>query len=163
MSAHPASPAKQNPKKYVPAERRLSRSDDPETALGLQLRSLVERLEVDALLVCDLDGAAIASAWSESAGEVEAIALAEFAAATVKERFGAHAVTTTRGFVHVDLVDARGRTFVLAAFAKTSIPAPVAVARAVAGAARILQGGLAIGAETALPLRARGWGDWEIG
>lgn len=157
MAAHPASRANQKPKKFIPSERRRTRSEDPETALGLQLQSVVERLDVDVLLVGDLDGAAIASAGDEA----EVIDLAQFAAAAVKERFGAHALTTTRGFVHIDLVEARGRTFVLAAFAKTSVPAPIGVARAVAGAARILRGGLSIGSESALLLVERGWGDWE--
>lgn len=157
MAAHPVSRSSHKPKKFVPAERRRTRSDDPETALTLQLAAVVERLEVDVLTVGDLDGAAIASAGDEA----EAIDLAQFAAAAVKERFGAQTITTTRGFVHVDLVEARGRTFVLAAFARHSVPAPIGVARAVAGAARILRPGLAIGTESALPLIERGWGDWE--
>lgn len=157
MAAHPVSRASHKPKKYVPSERRTTRSDDPEIALGLQLQAIVERLEIDVLTVGDLDGAPIASAGDEA----EAIELAQFAAAAVKERFGAQTITTTRGFVHVDLVESRGRTFVLAAFAKVSVPAPIGVARAVAGAARILRPGFTIGGETALPLIERGWGDWE--
>ena len=52
-------------------------------------------------------------------------------------------------------------SFVLAAFARHDVPAPIGVARAVAGAARILRDGLAIAGETALPLIERGWGDWD--
>jgi len=157
MAAHPISKSSSKPKKYVPSERRRARSEDPEIALGMQLSAVVEKLEVDVLLVCDLDGASIASAGEEA----EVIDLAQFAAASVKELFGPRTMVTTRGFVHVDLVEARGRTFVLAAFAKHGIPAPIGVARAVAGAARILREGLTIGTETALPLLERGWGDWE--
>lgn len=158
MAAHPISRSNQKPKKYVPSERRATRSEDPEIALGLQLASIRERLDVDALTVGDLEGAPVASAGDEA----ECIDLAQFAAAAIKERFEAQSITTTRGFVHVDLVEARGRTFVLAAFARASVPHPIAVARAVSGAARILRLGLAIGAETALPLVERGWGDWSF-
>jgi hypothetical protein len=159
MAAHPVSRSSSKSKKYVPSERRLARSDDPEIALGMQMSAVVERLEIDVLLVCDLDGAAIASAGDEA----EVIDLAQFAAAAVKDSdvSGPRTIVTTRGFVHVDLVDARGRTFVLAAFARHGVPAPIGVARAVAGAARILRQGLTVGSEAALPLIERGWGDWE--
>lgn len=157
MAAHPVRPTNWKPKKFVPTERRGTRSSDPETALGLQLAAVVEKLDVEVLVVADLDGAAVASAGDHEA----VIALAQFAAAAAKERPAARTITTNRGFVHIDLVDARGRTFVLAAFARFTVPSPVGVARAVHGAARILRDGLAIHCEAALPLLERGWGDWS--
>jgi hypothetical protein len=157
MAAHPVRSTNWKPKKFVSTERRGARSRDPETALGLQLAAVVDKLDVDVLVVADLDGAAVASAGEEDA----AMALAEFAAAAAKERIAARTITTTRGFVHIDFVDARGRTFVLAAFARFGVPSPIGVARAVNGAARILKDGLALHTETALPLVARGWGDWS--
>lgn len=157
MAAHPYPALASKPTKFVPGERRGSRSSDPETALGLQLAAVVEKLDVEVLVVADLDGAAVASAGEEES----VLALAQFAAAAAKERPAARTITTTRGFAHIDLVDARGRTFVLAAFARFEIPSPIGVARAVAGAARILRDGLAIHCEAALPLIERGWGDWS--
>ena len=157
MAAHPVRSTHWKPKKFVSSERRGSRSCDPETALGLQLAAVVDKLDVEVLVIADLDGAAVASAGEEDA----AIALAEFAAAAAKERPAARTITTTRGFVHVDLVDARGRTFVLAAFARFGVPSPVGVARAVFGAARILRDGLTVQTEAPLPLVERGWGDWS--
>lgn len=157
MAAHPVPKSDWKPKKCIVAERRAFRSDDPETALGLQLAAVAEKLAIDALLVGDLDGAALASAGDED----EVIALAQLAAALVKQRFGAHALTTTRGFVHVDVVEARGRSWVLCAFARHDVPSPIGVARAVNGAARILRAGVAIGNEAPLPLLERGWGDWD--
>ena len=158
MAAHSIRSTPYKPKKFVPTERRGTRSSDPETALGLQLAAVVEKLDVEVLVVADHDGAAVASAGEEES----VIALAQFAAACAKERPAARTITTTRGFVHVDLVDARGRTFVLAAFASFGVPSPIGVARAVAGAARILRDGLAIQLEeTALPLTEPGWGDWS--
>lgn len=145
------------PKKFVASERRRSRSCDPETALGLQLATIVEKLEIDVLVIADFDGACVASAGDETA----AMALAELAAGAAKELPAARTITTPRGFMHVDLVDARGRTFILAAFAVHGVPSPVGVARAVHGAARILRDGLTIETEAALPLSERGWGDWS--
>jgi len=158
MAAHPVRYTPfGKPTKCISSERRGTRSSDPETALGLQLEAVVEKLGVEVLVVADLDGAAVASAGDEES----VIALAQFAAAAAKERPAARTITTTRGFVHIDLVDARGRTFVLAAFARFEVPSPIGVARAVSGAARILRDGLAIHLEAALPLVERGWGDWS--
>ncbi len=158
MAAHPARAIEWKPKKCVDGERRHARSDDPETALGLQLASIVARLEVDVLVVADLDGAAVASAGEEH----EAIALAQLAAALIKELPMRRSVTTTRGFVHVDLVEARGRTWVLAAFARSGVPAPIGIARAVAGASRILRDGLPV-VEAPLRLSVRGGGGHREG
>lgn len=148
-------------KRCIDGERRRFRSSDPETALGLQLRSVVERLDVDVLVVADLDGAPVNSAVCDELGDEEAIALGQLAASLVKERPSARTVTTTRGFVHVDLVDAGARTWALAAFARHGVPDAIGVARAVAGAARILRDGVMIGSEAPLPLVERGWGTWE--
>ncbi len=160
MAAHARDPigTDSKPKKCVSSERRRYRSSDPETALGLQLATVVEQLDVDVLLVGDLDGAAVASAGNED----DVIALAQVAAGLIKESPVARTVSTTRGFVHVDLVDARGRSFVLAAFARHAVPHPIAVSRAVAGAARILRDGLSIATEAPLQLLERGWGDWSF-
>jgi hypothetical protein len=157
MAAQSSSHAPSRPKKYVTAERRAARSDDTEIALDMQLAAIVAKREVDVLVIADLDGAPVASA-----GDVdEAILLGAFAAALAKEIPMRRAVTTTRGFVQVDLVESRGRTFVIAAYARHGVPCPVGVARAVGGAARILQGGLTIDREAPLPLVERGgWGDW---
>ena len=155
-----AQPSKINPdwkpKKFVDGERRRARSSDPEIALGMQLRAIVEKLEIDVMVVADFDGACV-----ESAGDpTEAMALADFAAGAAKDRPAARTITTERGFIHVDLVDARGRTFILAAFAKHGVPSPIGVARACSGVSRILRDGLTI--EAALPLTERGsWGDWS--
>ncbi|MBI2390619.1 MAG: hypothetical protein HYV09_13600 [Deltaproteobacteria bacterium] len=157
MAAHPVPKSSWKPKKCIVAERRAFRSDDPETALGLQLAAVAEKLAIDALLVGDLDGAAVASAGDED----EVVALAQLAAGLVKQRFGVHAITTTRGFVHVDVVDARGRSYLVCAFARHGVPSPIGVARAVHGAARILRAGLVVGREAPLPLVERGWGDWD--
>ena len=158
MAAHPLRSSNWKPKKFVSTERRGSRSSDPETALGLQLAAVVGKLDdVEVLVVADLDGACVASAGDEDAS----IALAQFAAAAAKERLAARTITTTRGFVHVDFVESRGRTFVLAAVASFGVPSPIGVARAVHGASRILKDGLAVQREAALPLVARGWGDWS--
>ena len=149
-------------KKCVDGERRRSRSSDAEIALDLQLAYIVDGLDVDVLVVCDLDGAPVASA-----GDVDhAIDLAAFAAATAKDHgiigVAKKAFITTRGFVHLDLIDARGRTFVVAALGKFAVPAPIGMARAVNGAARILENGLTLCAEAPLPLVERGaWGDWS--
>lgn len=156
MAAQSSSAARSKPKKCVTSERRKSRSDDPEIALDLQLATVVTKLEVDVLVIADLDGAPVASA-----GDVdEAISLGAFAAALAKEVPMRRAVTTTRGFVQVDMVEARGRTFVIAAYARHGVPCPVGVARAVAGAGRILKGGLSIDREAPMPLIERGWGEW---
>ncbi len=159
MAAHSSAARKRQdrPKKGTETERRRARSDDTEIALDLQLAAIVTKLEVDVLVVADLDGAPVASA-----GDVdEAIELAAFAAAMAKEIPMRRAVTTTRGFVQVELVESRGRTFAVAAYAKGGVPCPVGVARAVAGAARILQAGLCIDREAPVPLVVQGgWGDW---
>jgi hypothetical protein len=144
------------PKKFVASERRRARSSDPEIALGLQLQAIVEKLDIDVMVIADFDGACV-----ESAGDPdEAMRLADFAAGAAKARPAARTITTERGFIHVDLVDARGRTYILAAFAKHGVPSPIGVARACNGASRILRDGLTI--EAALPLTERGgWGDWS--
>lgn len=143
------------PKKFVDGERRRSRSSDPEIALTRQLETIVDKLDIDVMVVADFDGACVTSAGNAD----EAMALADFAAGAAKERPAARTITTERGFIHVDLVDARGRTYILAAFAKHGVPSPIGVARAVNGASRILREGLTI--EAALPLTERGWGDWS--
>jgi hypothetical protein len=157
MAAQARSTVTAKPKKFVVAERRRSRSEDPEIALDMQLASIVARLEVDVMVVGDLDGAPVASA-----GDIdEAIDLAAFAAGLAKETPMRRAVTTTRGFVQIDLVDVCGRTFVVAAYAKHGTPCPVGVARAVAGAARILSDGFTLGRAAPIPLKVLGgWGDW---
>ncbi len=157
MAAQSIRPVSWKPKKFVSSERRRSRSSDPETALGHQLATIVDKLEVDVMVVADFDGACVASAGHETA----AIALAQLAAGAAKEEYAARTITTPKGFIHVDFVDARGRTFILAAFARHGVPSPVGVARAVHGAARILRDGISIEGEAALPLSERGWGDWS--
>jgi hypothetical protein len=151
----------QKPKKCIDGERRRARSNDPETALGMQFAAVVEKLAIDVLVMADFDGAAVNSAFGPDLSEDDAIALAELCAALIKESPTARTVTTTRGFVHVDTVESRGRTYVLGAFARHGIPEPVGVARAVAGASRILREGLSFSHEAPLPLVERGWGDWD--
>ncbi|MGZ3453655.1 MAG: hypothetical protein ACXWUG_07050 [Polyangiales bacterium] len=163
MAAHSISashlPAKK--KKCIDGERRRARSNDPETALGMQFHAVIEKLAIDILVMADFDGAAVNSAVSADLSDDDAIALAELTAALIKESPAARTVTTTRGFVHVDTVEAKGRTFALGAFARHGIPEPIGVARAVAGAARILRDGLAFSVEAPMPLVERGWGDWD--
>ena len=157
MAAHPVRTVDWKPKKFVTSERRQARSSDPEIALGMQLATIVEKLDVDVIVIADFDGACVASAGDEAA----AVELADFAAGAAKDQSRARAITTERGFIHVDLVEARGRTFILAAFAAHGVPSAVGVARAVHGAARILRDGLIVQTEAALPLLERGWGDWS--
>jgi hypothetical protein len=157
MAAHSIRPDNWKPKKFVASERRRTRSVDPETALGMQLATIVDKLDVQVMVIADYDGACVASAGPESA----AMALARLAAGAAKEDPTARTITTPAGFIHVDLVDARGRTFILAAFARHGVPSAIGVARAVNGAARILRDGISIEGEAALPLSERGWGDWS--
>lgn len=156
MAAQSTPRSEWKPKKFVDGERRRARSSDPEIALGMQLQAIIEKLDIDVMVIADFDGACV-----ESAGDPdEAMRLADFAAGAAKERPAARTITTERGFIHVDLVDARGRTYILAAFARLGIPSPIGVARACSGAARILRDGITI--EAALPLSERGgWGDWS--
>jgi hypothetical protein len=148
-------------KKCIDGERRRARSNDPETALGMQFHAVIEKLAIDILVMADFDGAAVNSAVGPDLSDEDAIALAELTAALIKESPAARTVTTNRGFVHVDTVEAKGRTYALGAFARHGIPEPVGVARAVAGAARILRDGLAFSVEAPLPLVERGWGHWD--
>jgi hypothetical protein len=148
-------------KKCVDGERRRTRSDDPETALGMQFHAVIEKLAIDILVMADFDGAAVNSAVSPELSDEDAIALAQLTAALIKESPTARTVATNRGFVHVDTVEARGRTYALGVFARHGIPEPIGVARAVAGASRILRDGLSFSTEAALPLVERGWGTWE--
>jgi len=143
---------------FVDSERRRFRSIDPETALLHQIQIAHERHGVELLVVCDLDGAPVAAAGDEE----RSFALAAFAAATAKNAPERQVIVTNQGFVIVDVVDARGRTFVVAAQGRFAIPDVSGVSRAVAGAKRILQDGLTIGDAAPIPLVAYGgWGDWS--
>ncbi len=148
----------QKPKKFIAAERRRVRSDDPETALSLHLQAIVEKLEVDVLVVSDFDGAPVASAGEPHA----AMDLAQLGVALLKELPLERGVTTTRGFVHVDRVRVGMRELVVAAMSRAAVPDPIGIARAVHGAARILAEGLTWASEAAIPLSVRGgWGEWD--
>lgn len=145
------------PKKFIDGERRRVRSDDPETALSFQLEAVVQKTDVDVLVVADFDGAPIASAGDPQL----AMDLAQLGVALLKELPLERGVTTTRGFVHVDRVRVGPRDFVVAALRRASVPDPIGMARAVHGAARILAEGLPL-VEAPLPLSVRGsWGDWD--
>ncbi len=122
------------------SDRRRQRSSDTLTALGLQLEAVLRDCEVAALVVTDFDGTPVASA-----GDMEEVAaLATFASSAVREVPHARSLTTTRGFVHVDVVQARGRLVAVAAYARFGVPSPEGVARAVQGATRILRQGLSV-------------------
>jgi hypothetical protein len=141
---------------YVDAERRRTRSSDAEVALAFQLEVVRAEYAVDCVVVADLEGAAIASAGPEA----ESIDLAEFVGAAAKDSHRSRCITTSRGFVQVELVHSAGRTFVLGASTRFGVPDPTGVVRAVAGAARILRDGIPV--EAPIPLvRFGGWGDWE--
>jgi len=141
---------------YVESERRRTRSDDAEVALAYQLEVVRAEHAVDCVVVADLDGAPIASAGPEA----ESMDLAEFVAAAAKDSHRSRCITTSRGFVQVELVCTGGRTYVLGASTRFGVPDPSAVVRAVAGVARILRDGVPV--EAPIPLvRFGGWGDWE--
>lgn len=149
-----ASPAKSTV--FIESERRRTRSSDAEVALAFQLEHVRAAHAVDCLVIADLDGAPIASAGTEE----ESIDLAAFVAAAAKDSHRGRSITTTRGFVQVELVDVGGRTFVLGASTRFGVPDPQGIARAVAGAARILIDGVPL--EAPMPLvRFGGWGDWD--
>ena len=142
--------------RWVDGERRRTRSEDPETALEQQLRSIVDKLDIDVLVVADREGAPLASAGDANA----AINLAQLAIALIKDLPMSRGVTTTRGFVHVDRVQVGLFEVVVAAMTCHGVPDPIGVARAVGGVGRILRDGLRLDAAP-LPLVVRGgWGDW---
>jgi len=123
-----------------PSERRRVRSSDTLTALDLQLKAVMQTCEVQSLVITDLDGTPIASA-----GELEDVfALASFAASVLREIPLGRALTTTRGFVQVDLVRAGPRMVGVAAHSRFGVPSPEGVSRAVQGATRILRSGLSV-------------------
>jgi hypothetical protein len=156
MSAAPKIARSNKSTVYIEAERRRTRSSDAEVALAFQLEHVRAAHAVDCVVVADLDGAAIASAGTEE----ESIDLAAFVAAAAKDSHRGRNITTTRGFVQVELVTVGARTFVLGASTRFGVPDPSGIARAVAGIARILLEGIPV--EAPIPLvRFGGWGDWD--
>ena len=121
-------------------ERRRVRSSDTLTALDIQLKAVMETCDVQSLVITDLDGTPIASA-----GELEDLfALASFAATVLREIPLGCALTTTRGFVQVELVRVGPRMVAVAAHARFGVPSPAGVSRAVQGATRILRSGVSV-------------------
>ncbi|GAC1352098.1 MAG: hypothetical protein NVSMB1_11600 [Polyangiales bacterium] len=104
-------------------------------------------------MITDYDGTPLATAGDLN----EAHSVAEFAVAIAKEKGLRlpHAISTTRGFVHVATLRALGRTFLVAAYSRTAPVNPVSIARIVFGAPRIMREGLSIHQAAVIPLVRR--------
>lgn len=157
MAAQSSVGPRLHPTICVDAERREHRSIDPEIALQLQLQRVLDAHDLELIVIGDLDGAAVATAGPGDA----AMELAELAAGIAKDHPTWQSMVTSRGFVVVQRVDVRLRTYVVAAQSRFNLPDVRGVARAVEGALRILRHGIALDTPAPMALVCEGgWGDW---
>ena len=158
MAAQITPSNRMHPKICIDAERRRTRSIDPEIALQFQLQTVLEAHDVDVLVIADLDGAPLATAGDEEA----AMNLAAFAAGVAKDHPAWQSMVTNQGFIVLQRVEVGIRTWVVAAKARFTLPDRRGIARAVVGTMRILRDGLALDVAAPIPLvSVGGWGDWD--